>query len=207
MSYHNSESLLAIATFGLLTILGCSDSEEIKPPPPEAYEISAEKFGDYTWSAGELKLAQSYQHYESLSAGIKEADTIEVFEGLPHDLWERELFDAELKNKDTVEIAGYPFYAKPVVLSESDRERLTELYCTKETFVPYSGVKMCGGYHPDWLVRWKQGEKEWIVHFCFGCCEATTIHEDTSMLCNIWTTKPIENLLNPYHRQRPEMKY
>lgn len=206
MSNHSSECIFALATLGLLTIPGCSDTEEIKPPPPEAYVISPDKFGDYPGSAAALETAQSYSYYESLAVGINRADDIEVFEGLPHELHERELYNSELEKKKTIEIAGYLFYASPIVLSKSDKKRLTDLYCTKETFVPYRGVKMCGGYHPDWLVRWKKGEEEWIAHFCFGCHEATTIHGDESMYCDIWAIEPFEKLLNPYHQHRPEME-
>lgn len=198
--------IFAIVTFGLLTILGCNDTEEIKPPPPEAYIIEEDKFGDSPMSAALLREARSYEHYEEFAEGIRNAPAIEVFEGLPHQTFESELMESELKTKETIEIAGYNFYARPVIISERDKEQLTDLYCTKETFVPFRGIKNCGGYHPDWLVRWKKGEEEWIAHFCFGCHEAITIHGDESMYCDIWAIEPFERLLNPYHQHRPEME-
>lgn len=145
-----------------------------------------------------------FHYYEEFAAEIRKATDVAVFEGLPHDRWEADLLDSELKSKETIQIDGYPFYEKPVEFTANDQERITSLYCNKKLFTPFSGPKGCGGYHPDWLVKWKKGETEWIVHFCFGCSEATTISGDKRMLCDIRESEPLEKLLSSYRRQRPD---
>jgi len=39
---------------------------------------------------------------------------------------------------------------------------------------------------------------------CFGCGEMMTSDGNVELTCDIWDSKIFEELLNPYHKLRPE---
>ena len=104
---------------------------------------------------------------------VSSADALSIYEGLP---------DAELEKiknvNKTIEIDGWAFYAEPLPAKSSIVEKLRSSLVDYRTFEPYSGGKFCGGFHPDFCVKWKTGDKIYYVQICLGCFEAVFISTD-----------------------------
>jgi len=198
-------SNILLASLASVFVLGCSDSPSKRPPPTaENYRIQDL---ENEWAN---KYAESYQHYEKFASEIKQCQEVQLFEGLPNYTWEEELLERERKAHNPISFNFYSFetefYPTPIRLSDIDSSRLKELYCQKESFVPFRGFKPCGGFHADWGIRWRNGEQDYQVLICFGCGEMMTSDGNVELTCDIWDSKIFEDLLNPYHKLRPEVE-
>ena len=105
-------------------------------------------------------------------AAIAQAKTVTVYEGLPHQAFERDAYAIEVKRPDLVWFEGFPFYAKPLNVPEAEKKSLTAIVSRPTAHVPFRGYKACGGYHPDYAVVWtdRDGKKSGSL-ICFGCHE------------------------------------
>jgi hypothetical protein len=155
--------------------------------------------------AGSLTAGDRKQ-FDPIAAGISAATEVTLFEGLPHQMFDRDSLATELKTKQTVQLHGYPFYKRPLPLSAEDAAALRRLLTNKASFETFGGEKACGGFHPDYSIAWAQGGQTFRVLICFGCHEfkmfgagheLRTDSDDTAM-------KKIEAILRKYHAQRPK---
>jgi hypothetical protein len=74
---------------------------------------------------------------------------VRLYEGLPHQAWERELLRKELRTKRIQEIQEFPFYAEALIPKAAAAARLTTVSLGCDAFLAWRGHKKCGGYHPD----------------------------------------------------------
>ena len=106
----------------------------------------------------------------ALRKSLTLATGIIVSEGLPREMFDAALSQAESKRKDTEMIGDYRFYT-PAIAVKNDAI-LKELLAATETIELFGGEKMCGGFHPDYSVQWKdQKGRDCYAHLCFGCHE------------------------------------
>ena len=72
--------------------------------PDADYEI------DHGAATGTLnrKIAETFAVYDDVATSIVAAKEFQLFEGLPHHVWESKLHQAELERAKTVEIAANP---------------------------------------------------------------------------------------------------
>lgn len=102
---------------------------------------------------------------------IASAESVTIYEGLPHQMWDEELYAIEAKRADILWLQGYPFYDRPLEVAAGEKKKLTTIVLRKESHVPFRGYKLCGGYHPDYAIVWeKNGAKSGSL-ICFGCHE------------------------------------
>ncbi len=146
---------------------------------------------------------ETYSLHAEFADSLGRATELRLFEGLPHPTWEADLHSAEIKGKETVRIQGYRFYAYPIEPSQADKERLVALYSDGVHIVPFKFFKMCGGYHPDWCIAWKDGDEECCASFCFGCGESDTISGDRKMTCDLENSKAFKSVFDRHRRSRP----
>jgi hypothetical protein len=106
---------------------------------------------------------------ESIRAGIRSANSLMVYEGLPHQAKEPELLEQELKRRDVTRIADYPFYTPGA--PAKDRAALQRILGNANHFSTYTGPKTCGGFHPDYAITWRDRGSSYHVLICFGCGE------------------------------------
>ncbi len=142
---------------------------------------------------------------DRVASEIRNAECVVLFEGLPHQGWERELLEKELRTMQTVQFHGFPFYSQPLPLTKVDAKRLTDLYCDPKTFHPWRGQKKCGGFHPDYCIEWHVGEQVYQCLLCFGCDEAKVFGPGVELYYDI-NRSPFEELklvLKPYRKNRP----
>jgi hypothetical protein len=135
---------------------------------------------------------------------VAAAKSIVVFEGLPHQRWDRELLAVEIQRKDTQKIWEYPFYAPSVAATNADD--LRQLLSRSDSIVVYGGPKLCGGYHPDYCISWQTGETIYYALVCFGCHEIVLYDGKTPLIYDL-DEKAFERykkLLAVYEAKRPK---
>jgi hypothetical protein len=140
-------------------------------------------------------------------APINSANTLKLYEGLPHPGYEAKAFEEE-KKKPTLELAGYPFYREPLELNEANRAELKNLIDDPGFLQPYSGEKKCGGFHPDYAVEWTSEGSKYYYLLCFGCGEAKLIGPNGNAVYNIDPSarQRLKTFLQPHQKNRPSSK-
>lgn len=150
------------------------------------------------------------EHFEKnigpLVDGIKKAELVVLYEGLPHQRYDQKLLARELREKKTVTIRDFPFYAETIPIDEVHAKKLTELCGDVQTFERFSGGKFCGGYHPDWCIEFKNDQDVYQVLVCLGCQEARFYGPNNEVFSDIVETayEKLEELLNPLRKNRPK---
>ena len=132
------------------------------------------------------------------------ATSLVVFEGLPHQMWDKDLLAIEVKRKDTRKIWEYPFYT-PGVEAKNGNE-LRTLLSNPATLIAYHGPKNCGGYHPDYCVSWQADEATHYALICFGCHEIVFYDGEAFLIYDLpdFALERYKDLLSIYAVKRPK---
>jgi len=120
----------------------------------------------------------SFKNLAPLIGALKEDSKLTLYEGLPRG---RDLIDSEKKAKKTITRYSYSFCEVPNAVSEEDAKRLKVLLQDPKAFEEFHGFKLCGGFHPDFALVWKDGDAELEFHLCFGCHEFRTWRNDAEV--------------------------
>lgn len=131
------------------------------------------------------------------------AEKITVFEGLPHPTWDAELLKSELARVDETMIGEFPFYPLPQAMRKDDEATLRKLLSVPDHIRPFLYFKMCGGFHPDFAIRFTKGEQLCEILLCFGCGDGIILHDGKTIHCHISGWK---ELMTRYARQHPKTK-
>src|SRR5262249_48757018 len=105
----------------------------------EARESGSGK--DKGFGAEPPRMGTNLEDLKPFAAAILKADTVRLYEGLPHQLFERKQLENELSSKQTVTLHGYPFYQEPLELRDADAKRLTALVGDPQSFQQWRGEK------------------------------------------------------------------
>ncbi len=136
-----------------------------------------------------------------------QASRVVIHEGLPHPINESAAFKAEKAGpKPIVERVGYWFYRDPLEVKPDDLAKLTRTLGDSSTYRSFVGEKKCGGFHPDYLVEWREGTSERAALLCFGCGEAKVVGPKGEHRYDL--DKPaqttLRTLLDAYRKNRPD---
>lgn len=191
---------LIIISLIALSVTPCIADEKEHDWETKAIETQSEK-----WKA-EPQIVEKIKSYHFLSDALKmmqTADTISVFEGMPHQYQEAELLKQELAKTEELVIATFAFYPEPRELLKTDRPALNKLLDKSNGFHIYGGPKLCGGYHPDFAIRFKSGNQTCDLLLCFGCDEARIHLGHKVITCDI-SRDVWKELLSGYAKLRPK---
>lgn len=144
----------------------------------------------------------------SFVGNVKAATGVTLFEGLPHPGWEQKIWETEKSTKTTFESHGHLFYSAPIALSAEDAAKIARLAMDESTFQEWIGAKMCGGYHPDWLIRWTLPDGSFCeLEVCFGCHEAK-VYGAKQLYCDLSedSYSEFKTIFYRYRSQRPDEK-
>jgi hypothetical protein len=132
---------------------------------------------------------------------IAEGAALTVHEGLPHPA--ETSFRSESTRSDVVVSAGHAFYTPGVAAKH--RADLAKLLADPSSYHRFSGAKECGGFHPDFAVSWRAGQKIITLQICYGCYETIFTDGKTSLRydLNHEAGKKIEPLLQENGSKRP----
>ncbi len=145
-----------------------------------------------------LDAAAKYQ------ASLIAAKHIVVFEGLPHQSWDRELLATESKRADTRMIWEYRFYTPSVVATNA--KELRQVLSYPGSIVVYGGPKACGGYHPDYCISWQAGKSVHRAFVCLGCHEVVLYDGKETLIYDLGASayEKLNELLAVYRLKRPK---
>jgi hypothetical protein len=145
--------------------------------------------------------------YEPIATLVAKADTVTLYEGLPHQVGEPELLNQELAEKKTFEFGGHPFYAEPMPLSDEDAKTLTDIFDNKDAFGDEAaggwGTK-CGPFHPDFAIEWATDDDVVRIQICFGCSEAKIYSGTSEAYLSLAATEKLRALLKDRWQHRPK---
>ena len=130
------------------------------------------------------------------------ATSLTLYEGLPHQAFDRELMESEIVTKKTIHWHDFPFYERPLTASTADVETLRSLCENPDSFCAYRGPKLCGGFHPDYCLSWTDGEESYDLLICLGCIEVKFFGGGHELLADI-RSRQLKQILRRYHDQRP----
>jgi hypothetical protein len=153
--------------------------------------------------------ANEHSELQTILAGIGPNASLVLYEGLPHQTFEWNQMQKELATKKTIEIHEYPFYERPLAVSDADVATLRQLSLAPDSFVSYMGPKGCGGYHPDYCLEWTDGGATCELLICLGCREMELYAAGKKLLVDIRNSAfdQFEATLEKYRDQRPPIEY
>jgi len=157
------------------------------------------------WAAEEKAYIASFKKLAPILAKLLKADKLTLFEGLPHPAWEHELLAAEAKRKDTEVQHDFKFYTPSQAV---DAKLLQAIHPLLTKAVAYRGAKGCGGFHPDWSLRFFQEGVCTDIQLCFGCHEIRAFDGKDWVYCDMNRVEmdQLKNLLTPLRQKRREKK-
>ena len=150
------------------------------------------------------KIRATFKEMPKVQNLLKGATTMVLFEGLPHPGWEKKKLEAELLRKETVKQHGFDFYKTPNKVTNEDVKALWKICLNKDSFRPYYGPKVCGGYHPDYSLHWANGKDTVEVQICFGCGEMKAFFNEQLVHCDMtkFSEQSFKRILGKYALQR-----
>ena len=145
--------------------------------------------------------------FEELLKSFRSADTLYVYEGLPHQYEERDLLEQEQKRSDTVQLGGYPFYTPRVLMDPTQTTKLLEHINQPETFYIRLGEPLDCGFHPDYAVSWMAGTSQRFALLCFGCHQARFLidldKDDSYEERDMNHVNQLKEIMKAYQSKRP----
>jgi hypothetical protein len=121
-------------------------------------------------------------------------------------MWESDQLKKELAGKKTIKLHDYSFYERPLALAADEVAALSKLSSDADSYWSYGGPKLCGGFHPDYCLSWKDGDATYQLLFCFGCHEMKLYGPKEELVVDLRQDafKQFEALLKKHRDQRPE---
>ena len=143
--------------------------------------------------------------FRSWASDIRHAPTFNLYEGLPHPFDEGELLAREKATKKTLEVFGWSAYAQPFQVTPEDAAALHRLATSASSYKTWTGPKLCGGFHPDYFLAWKDGTDTHYLLLCFGCHEMVFYNPKRAFLVEIreGALEEFRTVLVKYRKQRP----
>ena len=158
------------------------------------------------WKAEQRK--RDADHLAALplfTASAARAETWFIWEGLPHPVSQKALFEKEKLRASVATLHDEPFYSRAAPVSAQSRAELQALLASPGTYIAYRGAKFCGGFHADFAIEWRANDRVYRALVCFGCHELLLASDDITLLCDLPDASVLRlgALLAPYRRERP----
>jgi len=147
--------------------------------------------------------SQDYTHIEQVF-NDGEYKLTAVHRGLPHNYWHSDAYRRKVWTSSFFGVENNYFEGDSYEGVHDVAQDLTEILTNKDLYLPYQGLKSCGGYHSDYLFKLSSGDKELQLMICCGCeemivkCDGveTTIYDvDSSMINRV--SSILENGASP----------
>lgn len=149
------------------------------------------------------EITESFRFLPATLKFMGDAETITVSEGLPHQNQESELLESERDRIEETLIGGFPFYPQPQDLRKGDEPTLREILRLPGSLRPYIYLKPCGGFHPDYAIRFTKGDEHCDLLLCFGCGDAQILHNGKVIHAHFYG-KAWREILAAYSKHRPK---
>jgi len=130
-------------------------------------------------------------------------ETVRVYEGLPHQLFESESLEREIARDDVIQLGDFPFYSPP----SKSTAAIAKFLSDDSNFDLFRGEKRCGGFHPDYAVEWQYGENLVCAQICFGCHEVLIVKGEDFYRYDMSHRVEPEKLFEGFRTKRPDYRF
>ncbi|MES2696566.1 MAG: hypothetical protein V4773_24065 [Verrucomicrobiota bacterium] len=109
--------------------------------------------------------------FGELDAATKSATSLTIHQGLTRWMKEKEAALAALREKGetALTVREQSFYPEAQAVPQEAGEKLRA--AVFGAVKPWRGIKLCGGFHADYLLRWETAQGRSEAQICFGCHE------------------------------------
>ncbi len=157
-------------------------------------------------SAPDEQTPLSKEASSKIRLAIKDSAHVYVHEGLPHQMFERDLLATESQRSDTIEIGSFRFYTPSV--SATNPDLLKRILSSADSIILHepNTYKLCGGFHPDYAIEWfGPNQKRYNALICFGCADIiyTDGKNNYSYELEKEVYKTLKDALSQYAKKRP----
>ena len=169
-------------------------------PPPGAKPLPDVEQSIRTIHDDAVSFARAYG---ALSAGVAPGNRLVLWEGVPR-YGDAAFLEQERRQRKTVSVKGELFFADSQVVSPDLAEKLrTAVFAA--TRVARGGMKFCGGFHADFLLKWEHATGETQALLCFGCNEVKIYGPGGSLYGDLAKehVATLRGLLHPFGKERP----
>jgi hypothetical protein len=156
----------------------------------------------------EDEIIRSFEKFDELSDFVRKASSVKLYEGLPHEYWENNLYNSELASKSVRDIDDWKFYVQPVPIDANVTKQIREMMSDRTLFAPFGGPKSCGRLHSDWCLVFMTDQMSPLqIHLCFGCGEVNAYQNGRLVLrCDLNDSEQFRALLQGHRKHRPNRK-
>ncbi len=175
--------------------------------------FAALAFVSTTWGSTQvIAPPSSVPDVLAFTRDIYTAAAVELYEGLPHPLFDKQAYQLEAARGKTLKITTDLLYAEKLDPSADTLAQLahltTDLRGHRTLFKPLSQAlsKFCGGFHADYALIWKKNNETSVTALvCFGCSEVRLIRGGEIITADFKPERHREliDLFRPMRRNRP----
>jgi hypothetical protein len=140
----------------------------------------------------------------ALSAGVGPENRLVLWEGVPRH-GDKTFLEEERRQRKTVTVDGEVFFADSQVMPPDLAEKL-RVTVFAGARVARGGMKLCGGFHADFLLKWESATAETEALLCFSCSEVKIYGPGGSLYGDLAKEeyKTLRDLLAPFGKERPK---
>jgi hypothetical protein len=130
---------------------------------------------------------------------------LDLYEGLPHPMFEAELYRSELGTKAVMRRDGHELYRERLKADLELEAQLRRICADANTYLPFAGEKDCGGFHADYALTWFNGKESVTIVLCFDCQEAWIHGRSLAVLTELSSSAALSliDLMSRVPRNRP----
>jgi hypothetical protein len=160
----------------------------------------------FAWIVSTGTMRAEHADFSALSRVLPPADAslVNVYGGLPHQMWAEGALLRDLVFTRNRSIGGYRFYTKPVEVPEDLRTKVSATLKNPMVYMPYLGPAACGGYHPDYCFEWRSSRGTFYALLCMGCEEINLVGDGAEVRCELRraSAKSLKELLKGSIKER-----
>jgi hypothetical protein len=137
--------------------------------------------------SGKAHVPQVHSDFTALPhvAPTAGAKITHVYQGLPHNYFDSDFNRAVLLTHNFT-LHGYPFYSDKLTPDANTLDLVAKRLKDNSAYSSYSGPKLCGGYHADFVARFLDDNRRVDVLVCLGCEEVLLFSSDgNELICEL----------------------
>jgi hypothetical protein len=200
----------------LVILLGCvaavdiSGAEKGPKPPLEGARVFAGPPGENAPASVQTKRSAHddpttfARAVGILSADVGRGNQLTLWEGVPRS-GDKAAIEEQRRQRQTLTVDGQVFFADAQTVPPELAEKLREMIFAAAR-VSRGGVKLCGGFHADFLLKWESAVGDTEALLCFGCSELKMYGGSASLYGDIDKAyyNGLRDLLTPFAKARPK---
>ena len=148
-----------------------------------------------------LKISSDFMQINSMLP--EKQKVTQIYAGLSHPFWNSGELAKEVLLGPRKIIHGHGF--KPEPNTSPKLKEIAQILTRPSTYYPWSGEKLCGGFHADTCFRWETTHGAMEILLCMGCHEVILYKDGQSQRCDL-TSQSAEEITTILQKQKQKQK-